>query len=50
MPDSKVAILIDGGFFIQRFKQLNSQKSPTKKDVEKLISDVMNTVQKMSGS
>lgn len=37
---NKIAILIDGGFFKQRFRKLN-KKEPTKKDVEDLINTVM---------
>jgi uncharacterized LabA/DUF88 family protein len=44
MSDSKVAILIDGGFFVQRFKALNSGKSPQRFDVELLIVDIMKQV------
>lgn len=40
MSSCKVAILIDGGFYVQRFKQLNN-KMPTRHDVKKLISDIM---------
>jgi uncharacterized LabA/DUF88 family protein len=38
---NKVAILIDGGFFIQRFRYLNHRQNPTKQDVELLISQIM---------
>ena len=37
---NKIAILIDGGFFKQRFRKLN-KKEPTKKDVELLITNVL---------
>lgn len=37
---NKVAILIDGGFFIQRFRFLH-KKDPVKKDVEDLISNIL---------
>jgi len=64
----KVAILIDGGFYTQRFKELNKpQKAsttttttqqhqnhyhtiiPQKKDVERLITDIMIAIQKKTG-
>lgn len=47
---NKVAILIDGGFFIQRFKVQNKGAYPVKKDVEKLIADIVNKVKAKSGS
>lgn len=37
---NKVAILIDGGFFKQRFRKIN-KKEPQKKDVEDLIKTIM---------
>ncbi|RAV98991.1 NYN domain-containing protein [Pseudochryseolinea flava] len=40
---NKVAILIDGGFFIQRFRKLNAVH-PTKKDVEELIAKIMDLI------
>lgn len=40
---NKIAILIDGGFFIQRFRQINSA-DPVKKDVEVLIDAIMTKV------
>lgn len=46
---NKVAILIDGGFFIQRFKALNKGKYPLKKDVENLINDIIAKVKAKSG-
>lgn len=46
---NKVAILIDGGFFIQRFKAIN-KKYPLKNDVEALINDIMIKVTKKSGT
>jgi uncharacterized LabA/DUF88 family protein len=42
---NRIAILIDGGFFKQRFKK-NSKRDATKKDVEDLISDIMLNVAK----
>jgi len=42
---NKIAILIDGGFFKQRFRKIN-KKEPTKKDVEALITDVLGHVTK----
>lgn len=42
---NKIAILIDGGFFKQRFRKLN-KKEPTKKDVEELIAIIMERVSK----
>lgn len=47
---NKVAILIDGGFFIQRFKALNKKKNPGKADVEKLIEDIMQKLNAKSGT
>jgi uncharacterized LabA/DUF88 family protein len=56
--NSKVAILIDGGFFKQRFKELNKpavitpttvMPIPLKKDIQALIKDVMSKVQTKSG-
>lgn len=41
---NNIAILIDGGFFIQRFKILNSGKYPLKKDVQLLIDNIMKKV------
>ena len=46
---SQVAILIDGGFYIQRFKRLHS-KYPTKANVVSLINDIMSKVENKSGS
>lgn len=40
---TKVNILIDGGFFAQRFKALNKRPA-TVKDVEQLVADVMSAV------
>jgi uncharacterized LabA/DUF88 family protein len=45
---NKIAILIDGGFFIQRFKRLN-KKFPTRNDVEDLIKDILKKVEIKSG-
>ncbi len=42
---NKVAILIDGGFFKQRFRKLN-KREPSKKDVEALIDLMMSLVAK----
>ena len=51
MPNSKVAILIDGGFFVQRFKQINVTKNcPTRENVEALITDIIKQVQTKTGS
>lgn len=49
MPNNKIAILIDGGFFTQRFKILN-KKSPDRADVEALISSIMTSVQAKTGT
>jgi len=46
---NKIAILIDGGFFIQRFKSLNGFDNPKREDIEKLIKDVLEKVQAKSG-
>lgn len=40
---NKIAILIDGGFFMQRFRKL-SKKDPIKSDVESLITDIIQKV------
>lgn len=40
---TKVNVLIDGGFFWQRFKRLN-RRSPTPTDVESMVNDVMRLV------
>lgn len=45
---SNVAILIDGGFYKQRFKKVNG-KYPTKHDVISLIGDIMKQLSKKSG-
>lgn len=50
MSNSKIAILIDGGFFTQRFKQINGGASPVRKDVEALIKDIYTKVQAMTAS
>jgi uncharacterized LabA/DUF88 family protein len=50
MSNSKVAILIDGGFFVQRFKALNSNRLPERKDVENIISDALRRVQQRSAA
>ena len=42
---NKVAILIDGGFFKQRFRKIN-KRDPLKKDVEALIALIMGLVSK----
>lgn len=43
MPTNKVAILIDGGFFLQRFKSLHNT-SPRIADMQPFIDDVMKKV------
>lgn len=43
MPINKVAILIDGGFFLQRFKSINN-KSPRVTDLQPFIDDIMKKV------
>lgn len=45
---TKVNILIDGGFFIQKFKE-RSGKMPNANDVEKEITTIMNEVQNKTG-
>ena len=50
MPNSKVAILIDGGFYSQRFKALNNKTAPAKRDVETTIADILQKVQGCTGS
>lgn len=44
---NKVSILIDGAFFVQRFRRINKVE-PTKKDIEILISSIMEYVSKMN--
>ncbi len=43
MSINKVAILIDGGFFLQRFKAIN-KKSPRADDLTRFIKDIMTKV------
>ena len=50
MQNNKVAILIDGGFFVTMFKQTNKGVSPKRADVELLISNIMKEVQTRSGN
>jgi uncharacterized LabA/DUF88 family protein len=50
MANCKVAILIDGGFFKQRFKANNGNILPSRKDVEVLVSEIMYKLQGKSGS
>ncbi len=50
MATSKIAILIDGGFFVQRFKRLNKNVCPARKDVELLVTDIIAKVQHTTGS
>jgi len=50
MSLNKVAILIDGGFFIQRFRNLNQNNYPSRKDVENLIGKIMTDVQAKTGN
>jgi uncharacterized LabA/DUF88 family protein len=45
---SKVAILIDGGFFITRFRSINKQ-DPKIGDIEPFIQATLNQVQKLTG-
>lgn len=46
---NRVAILIDGGFFIQRFKYIN-KRPPIKSDVEKLVKEMIAKVQASTGA
>lgn len=46
---NKTAVLIDGGFFFQRFRANNKKRPPKKNDVEDLISDIMKKVTQKSG-
>ena len=46
---NKVAILIDGGFFVRRFRKNNS-KSPQIKDINKLTVDLISDIQKKTGA
>lgn len=48
MMTTKVNILIDGGFFIQKFKE-RYKKMPSANDVEKEITTIMNEVQNKTG-
>lgn len=41
MALNRVAILIDGGFFLQRFKNINAGRSPRIGDMQPFINDVM---------
>jgi hypothetical protein len=43
MSVNKIAILIDGGFFVQRFKA-NHGKSPRVTDLQPFVDDVMKKV------
>ena len=43
MQVNKVAILIDGGFFIHRFQSLK-KRLPKKQDVEALVKDIVKTL------
>src|SRR5438105_15136637 len=45
----KVAILIDGGFFLQRFKMLYS-KSPRINDIQPFLDDIMKKVNETTPS
>lgn len=45
MANNKIAILIDGGFFVQMYKKNNSNTEPQKKDVEDLIRKIMADIQ-----
>lgn len=46
---NKVAILIDGGFFKQRFKK-NNNRDANKDDIENLIMEVMKKLEEKSGT
>ncbi len=43
MSVNKVAILIDGGFFVQRFKE-NNRRSPKIGDLQPFLNDIINKV------
>lgn len=49
MQHYKVAILIDGGFFVQMFKKNNRNIMPKRSDVERTINGIMSEVQRISG-
>lgn len=48
MQNNKIAILIDGGFYVQMFRK-NHGSHPKRADVEKTISDILAKVQTKSG-
>lgn len=47
---NKVAILIDGGFFLQRFKANNAGRGPRIADMQPFLDDLMQKVQATSGA
>jgi len=46
----KVAILIDGGFFISRFKKLHQGSAPIITDMQPFIEELMTKVQALTGN
>ena len=44
----QVAILIDGGFYIQRFKKLNNGAFPRKANVVDLVADIKKSEAKIN--
>ena len=44
MSNTRIAILIDGGFFLQRYKHNNSGNSPRISDMKPFIDDIVNKV------
>lgn len=49
MLNNKVAILIDGGFYVKMFKNQNSSRHPEKSDLEYLIRSIIEEIQSKSG-
>lgn len=47
---AKVNILIDGGFFIQKFKERTGGKFPTADDIEAEVATIMSKTQEKTGS
>ena len=49
MALNKVAILIDGGFFIQRFKELYSDSGPRIANLKMFTDKIMSDMQLLKG-
>lgn len=51
MANNKVAILIDGGFFVKCYRQNNATNDlPKREDVEALIAEIIKSVQEKTGT